>query len=186
MRFTDFKSFFGRKNSPQKRKDMYLRCVGSGKTVSTELHVYSTLKVEWASQETDTEGNPVVVREPKEVTRKYNSYTAFCLAGKWYSNLDHFLQKQEGEWGEDIYGRRVLCTKTKYPCFDSYDFMYERRYFRWYYIRKGNSVSLLYSADDRKYIYVTEDVQNIEEWSWMRMRDTGFCQMPVQENADHT
>lgn len=185
MRFEKFNGLLGGMNSPWLRKDMYLRYVGRGQTVSTELTSYATNKVEWVSQETDAEGKPVAVREPKEVTRECSKSAPFVLAGKIYQNLNGFLRKQDGEWCEDIYGRQVLCTKTKFPCFDSYDFMYESRYYRWYFIRRGNAVSLLFTADDRDRIYVTEDVQNVEDWSWQRMKATGFCQMPAQENADH-
>lgn len=185
MKLTKLSSFFSGRNSAQRRKDMYLRYVDSGKTVRTELISYSTEKVEWVSQETDAEGKPVVVREPEEVTREYSKSAAFSLAGKTYQNLEGFLRKQDGDWGEDIYGRQVLCTQEKYPCFDSYDWIHEDRYYRWYFIREGNAVSQLFAADDRDKIYVTEDVQNIEECSWRRMVVTGFCQPPAQEKSDH-
>lgn len=185
MTFAKLCSFFSRKNSPQKRKNMYLRYVGEGKTVRTELISYSTYEVEWVSQETDGEGKPTVVREPEEVTREYSKSAAFSLAGKTYQNLAGFLRKRDGEWGEDIYGRQVLCTRQKYPCFDSYDWIYEDRYYRWYFIREGNTVSQLFAADDRDKIYVTEDVRNVEEWAWSRMAAAGFCQMPAQKKAEH-
>ena len=185
MKFTKLWSIFSGINSEQPRNGMYLRYVDRGKLVRTELISYSTVKVEWVSQETDGDGKPAVVREPKEVARECSKYAAFSLAGKKYLNLEGFLRKQDGEWGEDIYGRQVLCTREKYPCFDSNDWLYENRYYRWYFIREGNTVSQLFTADDREKIYVTEDVRNVEEWSWSRMTATGFCQLPAQEKSEN-
>ena len=161
--------------------DLYLRRVGSGERFSHELGSYSTEKVEWVSRETDASGAPAEVRQPEEHTRTYSKWAAFSLAGKTYWNLKHFLKKQEGEWGEDAYGRTVFCTKERYPCFDNFDALYEDRYFRWYFIRRGNSLSQLFVADDRNTIYVTEDLGNIQRWAWDRMKATGFCQLPLEE-----
>ena len=167
---------------PQKQEDMYLRRVGCGEMVRYELKSYSTEKVEWVSMETDENGSPVQVRVPDSHICEYSRKHCFSMAGKTYQDLGHFLRNQDGEWGQDIYGRKVLCTKERYPCFDSSDYLYEDRYFRWYFIREGNAVSQLFAADDRDKIYVTEDVQNIEPWAWSRMKATGFCQLP--ENGE--
>lgn len=161
--------------------EMYLRRMGSGERFDHELGIYSTEKVEWISGETDETGNPAETRQPEQHTRTYSKWCGFSLAGKPYWNLKHFLRKQEGEWGEDAYGRTVFCTKERYPCFDSFDALYEDRYFRWYFIREGNSLSQLFVADDRNKIYVTEDLGNIERWAWERMKAAGFCQMPGKE-----
>ena len=134
---------------------MYLRRAGNGAFVSYELKGTSTEKVEWVSVETDGDGKPVTVREPNERTGEYSRKGMFCVAGKTYRNLKGFLRKQDGEWAEDIYGRKVLCTKEKYPCFDSYDYQNETRYFRWYFIREGDSISQVFVSDDRDKIYVT-------------------------------
>ena len=171
--------FPNRKAAPrQEEPAMYLRRVGNGAFVRYELKSTSTEKVEWVSPETDETGAPVKTRQPEEHTRKYGKHTGFSLAGKYYRNLNHFLRTQAGEWGEDAYGRTVFCTKERYPCFDSFDALYEDRYFRWYFIREGNSLSQLFVADDRNTIYVTEDLGNIERWAWERMKATGFCQPP--------
>ena len=50
-------------------------------------------------------------------------------------------------------------TYIEHGKFDSYDRMHENRYFRWYFIRKGNSISQLFTADDRNKIYITQNVQ---------------------------
>lgn len=181
MAFINFMKSLGKKNSAGKTTDMYLRYAGNGEKVHYELKSHSTYAVEWVSMETDESGNPVTVRVPQESIREYSRRLPFTVAGKTYQNLRCFLRKQEGEWGEDVYGRKVLCTREKYPCFDSSDYLYEDRYFRWYFIREGNSVSQLFVSDDRDKIYVTEDVRNMEPWAWGRMEETGFCQSPKRD-----
>ena len=158
------------------RCDMFLRPAGNGTIFRHELGGHSTQRVEWVSLETDENGKPVAVRESCERTEVGSKNQAFYMAGKEYRNLKAFLKSQDEEWGVDSYGRQVLCTKERYPCFDSYDFLSENRYFRWFFIREGNSVSQLFYADDRDKIYITEDVHNIEDWAWSRMKATGFCQ----------
>lgn len=165
-------------NTCAKPADMYLRSVGSGAWVHFELKSYGTVAVEWVSKETGKDGNPLTVRVPREHTCEYSRKWPFTAAGKTYRNLKHFLRNQSGEWGEDCYGRTVLCTKEKYPCFDSADYLYEHRYFRWYFIQNGNSLCQVFASDDRDKIYVTEDVGSIEPWAWSRMKATGFCQPP--------
>jgi len=168
-----------KKEKTEKMKNRpYLRSAGNGAAVQYELKSHATIAVEWVSEETDGNGKSVVVRVPQETTREYSKVQQFTMAGKTYQNLRSFLRYQGSEWAEDIYGRKVLCTKEKYPCFDSYDRMYENRYFRWYFIREGDSVSQLFVADDRDKIYVTEDLRNVEPWAWGRMKATGFCQPP--------
>lgn len=176
MAISDFLNSLYGKDHAEQRSDMYLRYIGNGAKFHYELGSYSTEKVEWVSLETGEDGKPVAVREPCESTHEYCKKHKFSMAGKTYQDVNHFLRSQDGEWGEDVYGRPVLCTKEKYPCFDSYDFLYENRYFRWFFIREGNSVSQLFFADDRDKIYVTEDIHNIEGWAWGRMKATGFCQ----------
>lgn len=178
MVFADLFHKFRREETQEQRSDMFLRRVGEGKFVHYELNGHSTEEVEWAGLETDKAGNPVAVREPVEITTEYSRKSPFSVAGKMYPNFNSFLKKQEGEWGEDLYGRKVLCTKERFPCFDSSDYLYENRYYRWYFIREGDSVSQVYVADDWDKVYVTEDVQNMESWAWDRMKATGFCQKP--------
>ncbi len=174
------KRHYGKAPAAQKGT-MYLRRVDNGRTARYELSSHSTEKVEWVSMEKDEMGRPLTVRKPLEVTTVHGKTQSFSVAGKRYPNFYTFLRHQDGEWGEDLYGRKVLCTKEKFPCFDSYDRIYETRYFRWYFIREGNSVSQVFATDERDMIYITEDVENVEGWAWMRMKSTGFCQPPKQE-----
>jgi len=164
----------------EKAPEMVLRSVDNGGIVHYVLSSYFTKKVEWVSLETDGDGKPLVVREPEEVTCQYSRREPFILAGKQYPNLNRFLRKMENDWAEDIYGRKVLCARELYPCFDSYDYMNENRYHRWFLIREGDRLSRLFMSDDRDKIFVTEDVANVESDVWKLMQETGFCQPPEE------
>lgn len=176
MAFFDvFGSLFGKK--PVKtEKEMYLRIAGPGQPVHQDLRISAGKRVEWVSEQTDEEGNPVTVRVPQEHTTQYSKTKPFSMAGKIYPNLNSFLRKRENDWGEDLYGRQVLCLLERFPCFDSYDYMHEDRYYRWYFIREGNTLSCLYSSDGMETIRVTEDVANLEGKTWREMERCGFCQ----------
>ena len=163
-------------NRVGKKRDMYLRHAGSGAKVAYELISFFTEKVEWVSMETDKNGNPVEVRVPHESTVEYSRNLPFTMAGKRYLDLNHFLKKMDGEWGEDVFGRKIFCVTELYPCFDSYDYLNEKRHHRWFFIREKNTISQLFMSDDRKKIYVTEDVQNVAPRVWKSMKEEGFCQ----------
>lgn len=164
--------------SVEEPMDMVLRRVGKGESIRYELNGSSTERVQWVSLETDQDGNPVKVRAPDEVTTIHSRKDKLTVAGRTYPSFQSFLKEQEGDWGEDLYGRKVLCVKERFPCFDSYDFLYDHRYFRWYFIRKGNSISRIFSTDSRDKIYVTEDVRDVDSQAWEQMQATGFCHPP--------
>lgn len=46
----------------------------------------------------------------------------FFVRGKRYANIDTFA-----------YHRRVVASPQRYPCFDESDYLYEDRYFRYYF-----------------------------------------------------
>ncbi len=158
--------------------DMVLCRVDRGKTVCYDLNSCFTERVQWVSLETDQDGNPVKVRVPEEVTTVCDRKDRLTVAGKTYPSFRSFLKKQDGEWGEDLYGRKVLCIEERFPCFDSYDYLYENRYYRWYFIRRGNSLSRVFVTDEQDKVFVTEDVENVDSEAWEQMRQTGFCQPP--------
>jgi len=169
-----------REKRTEEPMDMVLRRVDRGATVHYELNNCFTEKVQWVSLETDQNGNPVKVRTPEEVTTIRSRKDRLTVAGKTYPSFQSFLKKQDGDWGEDLYGRKVFCVEELFPCFDSYDYLYENRYFRWYFIRKGNSLSRVFATDERDRVYVTEDVENVDSQAWEQMCRTGFCQSPKE------
>lgn len=136
---------------------------------ATAVHKFvpSTIGVEWVSKQLDTEGKPVCVRKPQQEKRKLLQALGFLAAGKAYGNIQQFTaQKVDHYLHKDIYGREVLCFRERFPCFDSYDYLYEDRYFRWFFIRERDSVTMVYTEDTRPEIQITEDIRQIPRKWW--------------------
>ena len=77
----------------------------------------------------------------------------------------------EDQLFRDVYGREVFAFRERFPCFDSYDYLYEHRYFRWFYIREGDSLYCVYYVDEQKTVKITDDVRRIEKRdAWESMR----------------
>ena len=60
---------------------------------------------------------------------------------------------------KDCYGRRVLLIHERYPTFDSYDALYENRYYHHYYIETPEGFTHVRTADDQPEIRVWENIQ---------------------------
>lgn len=102
----------------------------------------------------------------------------FIAAGKHYESLSQLTTLGTKEYRckdaqcywigreKDIYGREVLHVSERFPIFDSYDALYDHRYFHWYYIRhyqrKGfrrvPRLTLVYAEDGRDLVEVTEGI----------------------------
>lgn len=156
--------------------DMVLCRVGPGEKVRYPLCTYSTEKVEWVSRELDERGDPVSVRIPKEMTRGFTVPLGFTAAGKPYLSVRQLITKKDGTetWGRDIYGREVLCLRERFPCFDSYDYANEHRYYRWFFLRESQKLTRVFCADGQQKIVVTEDVANLEQRCWDEMRRLNY------------
>lgn len=138
--------------------------MGKGENVNyTPGGLYSTKCLWWGSEETDDKGDPVYIRESREHTTRYPSALPFYAAGKLYLNLG---QLYGGEVTDgvttDVYGRQVLCHRERFPCFDSYDYLNEHRYYRWFLLKEHGKLTRVYTADESGWIHVTEDVENLE------------------------
>ena len=68
-----------------------------------------------------------------------------------------------------------MCFRERFPCFDSFDYLYEHRYYRWYLIKGENTLTLVYHADESKEVTVTEDLNTIRVKWWEKMEEYGFC-----------
>ena len=175
MAWLDFLKSRRDKNPEQ---TMFLRETGRGTGIHYDLCSYSTWQVQWVSVQKDASGDPLTLRTPEEQSRVCDRKGPFSLAGREYAGLNYFLRQMEGNWGRDIYGRQVLCVAERFPCFDSYDYLNENRYYRWFFIREGDRLSRLYFSDGGKKLYITEDVGNVERKVWDIMVSVGFCQCP--------
>ena len=69
--------------------------------------------------------------------------------------------------------------KWRFPCFDSFDYLTENRFYRWFFIREGNSISRIYAIDTKPNIYVTDDVGYVEYNLLNELRNAGILE-PVK------
>lgn len=129
-------------------------------------------KLEWFDLLTEN------VRRPEPVKKEFPAGLPFRAAGKSYRNLAELTARREegSEWARDIYGRQVLCLEERFPCFDSYDYLYEHRYNHWLYIREGNTLTVVHYGDEKRTFTVTEDVDSLYGLHWEKMKELGFCQ----------
>lgn len=117
------------------------------------------------------------VRIPEECKKEFPFPHMFVAAGKVYPSLDALRAEKLDEYGHhcrDIYGREVFAEWQRFPCFDSYDYLYENRYYRWFYINEGDKVTCVYYEDQQKKLTVIEDVCKIPESWWKKMQELDF------------
>lgn len=145
------------------------RKAGAGETVRYELSTSFAGKLEWVSPDGK-------VREPEETKAEYAYPGSFTAAGKKYTSWKQLCvtTDESGFFARDIYGREVFCMRERFPCFDSYDYLYENRYYRWFFLREGNKLTRVYYTDERDVIHVTEDVRNLESKCWTEMKEKGY------------
>ena len=97
---------------------------------------------------------------PKKTT--YLLLTGFHAAGKHYRNIQQL--------SDAVDGLNVIAFRERFPCFDSYDYLHEDRYFRWFFLRGQGTLTMVYYADRSKNVEVTEDVAEIKQWQWEELR----------------
>jgi len=152
---------------------MNLRYVGPGEWKSYNYGSFASVEVEWFEDST--------TRTPKEKTNIYKLETGFEVNGKWYENVDDLSNNSTEYFGKDIYDREVFTLAMRFPTFDYYDSLYERRYYRCFFFREENRLTRVYYEDEDNVVYVTTDVAYIEEWCWDSMLEQGYCQ---ENNGD--
>ena len=172
---------FGKEDTGEKpipwRSDMVLRRVGDGKPVSYPGYSCATVRVRWESRELDDDGRPVSVREKKEKTFVLPA-KGFMAAGRLYGSVKQLDPDRygDGTWSRDVYGRQVLCVWERFPCFDSSDLLYEKRFFRWFFLWENGKLIRVQHTDERPTVTVTENVTNIETRCWQIMQQQGCFQ----------
>ncbi len=131
-----------------------------------------SVRIQWVSRETDAEGKPLRERRPSPAEVKQLD-VGFRAAGKIYPDLSKLTVQEEknGPWALDMYGRTVLALRERFPCFDSEDFLYEHRYFRWFYLFQDGKLTCVYHTDESHTVTVTEDVLDIEDQCWREMQE---------------
>lgn len=159
--------------------DMIPRVIGPGARIEHSggggNMACGSVRLEWVSRQTDGEGKPLRVRTPESHTETMPK-RAFTAAGERYRSLHELVYRWEdtySPWAGDIYGRDVLAVAESFPCFDSSDYLYENRCFRWFFLCKDGKLTCVYHTDGTDTVTVTEDVQDLEELCWKKMNDRG-------------
>lgn len=178
-----FKALF-HKEKPASNLFMIPEVYEGGKNAHYESSIYSTQQIRWVSRQRNQNGEPVSVRIPTEISRKFPYPGSFTVAGKTYESWQQLCQVETGTSGlyQDIYGRYVFYTSELFPCFDSYDFLYETRRYRWFFILGNGKLTRVYYTDEQKYIHVTEDVANIEDKCWGDLEKLSFWESQGAQN----
>lgn len=155
---------------------MLLTSPGEGAGVSLGSGFRAGCKLLWVSRKKDAEGKPLSTRAPQERTQVFSIYDGFEAAGRQYKHFGELTKKKLSDnLARDRYGREVFMCWERFPCFDSFDAMYENRFYRWYFLREGDRLTRVYYADEDDEIYVTEDVENLEHNCWDEMLEQGYA-----------
>ena len=93
-----------------------------------------------------------------------NGKSRLLPAGREYEKLNQLTAavKEEPYLYEDIYGREWAYVSERYPCFDSYDYLNEDRYYHWYVCREGDSMWVVYRDDGGHGVTVMQDPERID------------------------
>jgi len=115
------------------------------------------------------------VRVPEEKHKDFLYPGPFFAAGKAYVSWKGLCAQQtESGLCRDLYGREVFYMAERFPCFDSYDYANENRYYRWFFLREQGKLTRVYYADERHKIEVTEDVSGLENKCRERLQKIGW------------
>lgn len=148
---------------------------GKGDKVEYDSRSCSTSRIMWVSRETAADGHPLRIRTPKSASKTYKLPLPFKAADKTYGSLDKLLAEKSSDGTyRDCYGRVVLSVTERFPCFDSHDFANENRYYRWWIIVEEGYISRIFHTDESKEIFVTDDVQDIEENCLEELKKHGY------------
>ena len=120
-------------------------------------------RLKWVSKELGEDGHPIVERRPQESRGRFSLFGGFTAAGRHYTCLEQLVADEAETSGlyMDVYGRKVLYTYERFPCFDVYDEMNENRFYRWFHLVEGGKVTVVYYEDNSDIIDVTEDAAAI-------------------------
>ncbi len=138
--------------------------------------------IDWISLEKDAEGQPAVCRVPEPQKHTFSAQPGFVTAGLPYpaaKALTAVPVDRENGLFRDMYGRKVLLVKERFPCFDSSDFLYENRYYRWAYFVSKEMLICVYWEDQGRRTEVTEDVRVVPELSWEAMTKAGLIREDI-------
>ena len=152
---------------------MILQAVGCGKGIYHRRIFYGTDRLRWIAETASGHS-----RDPQETVTDYTLSGGFFAAGKPYISTGQLvLPSEKGEpWFRDCYGREVLYLTERFPCFDSFDFLWERRCFRYYFICENYQLTCIQTTDGLDTVIVTEDLQDLKCSLWQEFLRLGYYQ----------
>lgn len=118
-------------------------------------------------------------RRPQPSTQEYSLPGAFRVGGRKYHSvleLRVLPLDREKRIYRDIYGRVFGEIRERFPCFDSYDYANENRYYHWLYLTEGGKLFMIYYQDEGKKLTVTEDAGEISGRVWREMVSLGWVE----------
>lgn len=154
---------------------MGLRHMPGGRPVRYPGATYAAERLRWVYRRRSRDRR-CTLRIPEERTIAYPADSNFCVNGLDYDSLAQLTASSDGVPGlyRDVYGRRVVAIFERFDCFDVFDLMYEDRFYNWYFLRFGDSLARVYYADEGDFLYVTEDVENLEYSCCERLEQLGM------------
>lgn len=116
-------------------------------------------------------------RIPQPCTYKYSLRDGFQIGDVKYRSFSELRDKvlnEERHLYQDTHGRIFAEVRKRFPCFDSFDYANENRFYHWLYLTENGKISLVYYEDEREDITVTEDISKIESVVWGEMIYLGW------------
>ena len=109
----------------------------------------------------------------------------FFAAGKVYFGTDELIAERTADWHvcRDVYGRTVLYDVERFPCFDSYDYLYERRCYRRYVIKVDSLFTVITTEDDSDKISIYEELDEKKAANYSRISPVDFSKFDAAQNA---
>ena len=157
----------------QTQEELFIASPGACGAIKTHTGHSAAYKLLWVSA-----GPDAVTREPQEIRKQFPLDGAFTAAGQPYSALSELIHSEDGGAFRDIYGREVLYVLKRFPCFDFYDAMYEKRFERWFLIYTGGSVTRVKYTDETDYVEVWEDAASLEYEVWQEIEAQCWHTLP--------
>lgn len=161
---------------PDRPRSMILKNTGKKARTNFPNRVFYGQELLWVSRETDEAGEPLVTRVPREQTRIAHISLPFRIGNVHYPHIRYFLlcHQPDSDFFRDKYGRKIFHFSERFPCFDSYDYLYDHRCFHWFFLVDGDRLVRIYYADDSNILHITTDVRVIEEKCWKALCEAGF------------
>lgn len=157
------------KNPDESRTKLVLRLTKE----PNDAFVHERRFVDWVNPE----DSMCAERIPQPCIHNFSLRSGFQIGKMEYRSLSELRAEvldREHRLYRDIYGRFFSEIRERFPCFDSFDYLNENRYYHWLYLIENGALSLVYYEDENEKVIVTEDVKEIEANVWREMVRLGW------------